>query len=336
MPWASVWPTLPQSEKVGGIGVLSIIHNYLYFRHSSNLLNLYRVLPDHFVDRHTADLKLNMSLKKNRIFILVIIGLVFFGFGIQVRPAHAAISLAGINVATLNTSTVTLSTSTTAGELIILEAYTGGGSSGTVIGTPTDNMGDAYTNIFNVIIRGTHNYSVWYAANVPAGVNVVSSTPGIGNNVAYTGYIVAHYKGLSGTPLDVWAATTTQENSPWSSDRVTTNQANELMVGGDYCWGNGGSSCTTATSTGNVTFTGNWTREATTTDTADADQIVYGDQIVSSIQTNASSTGTGGGAGANSPFIATFEAASGGGGSPPPTEYWFNGIIRLIGNFIFH
>lgn len=216
-------------------------------------------------------------------------------------PAQAAIALVGVN-RTNNSQTVTISTSTAAGEFIVV--FLGEGNGGTAFSSVHDNKGDTYTQVFATSSNSSkNNYTVWYSANVAAGVTSVSST---GPTAANVGIIAAHYTGLSTTPLDVFAATTTVVGSPWASKKVTTTNANELMVGGIFCWGNGGGTCTGTA----PAATGNWTLEKNGTSTnGDADILMFEDQIVSSIQTNTSSTGTGATTD-NLPWIATFEAAA--------------------------
>jgi hypothetical protein len=234
------------------------------------------------------------------------------GFLFFAPSAHAAISRVEIQSAlgSGSAATVSFSTSTTAGELIVVEEINS--PAGTQGGTPTDNKGDTFYKVFdqsNIFSHGS--YSLWYAYNVPSGVTTVSSTPGTGNNISEDFMFAAHYTGIAtSSPLDVFASTPggSGQSSPWASPAVSTTQANELMVGGDYCNAAGGSSCGDAVT---IAMSGNWTTVATSsaiTTTSNAPQLVYGDQIVSSLQTNASSTGTGGGASFNFPFIATFSA----------------------------
>lgn len=243
-----------------------------------------------------------VSPKRVLFHILVTIGLMCCG--LQARQAYAAISRVEVQECSGGygcNNTVTFNTSTTAGELIVVEAYTG--ISGADIGTPTDNMGDTYHEAYvqsNLV--GSHfDYSLWYAYKVPAGVTEVSSTPGTGNAAADLSLIAAHYAGImtSSDPLDVSSSTAVFVGTPWASPPVMTTQANELMVGQDWCYGN--PTCQFAP-------TGNWIMEATSTDDYEGDGMMYEDQIVSSVQINASSTGTG--SVYNYPAIATFEAAT--------------------------
>lgn len=178
-------------------------------------------------------------------------------------------------------STVTFNTPTTAGELIVVEAYTG--PAGNSITAPTDNKGDTYTEAYDVTgIGGAYSYSLWYAANVPAGVVNVSSTPGTGNTNSELSLIAAHYTGIAiSNPLDVYNATSTGELSPWASGAVTTGQADELMIGQAFEWSNIG-----------LTPTGNWVAEATSTDYPNNTYMMFTQQIVDSVQMNASNTGT--------------------------------------------
>ncbi len=205
-----------------------------------------------------------------------------------------------------STTSITFGAPTTAGELIVLEAYTGGG--GTVIGTPTDNKGDIYTEVYDVPnIESQYDYSLWYAADVPAGVTTVSSTPGTGDSGTKASLIAAHYTGMATSAwLDVSTSTlaTGAQTRPWASGAVTTNYANEVIVGQDWCYINTAGACS-------LSATGNWTLEATSTDSAENNGMAYEDQIVSSIQNNVSSTGSAASGTLNFPGIATFRDTTG-------------------------
>lgn len=204
-----------------------------------------------------------------------------------------------------STPSVNFNATTTKGETIIVFGGTGAANANP-LNNPTDNMGDTYTQVFNKQPSPVNaNYALWYAANVPAGVTTVSATVGTGQSNSNSEIIVAHYKGLSATPLDTSTATTTRESSPWTSDAIATSVANELLVGGDFCWNNGTTQCTSTT----FAMTGAWTMEATTTNAqgGEDDVLIFGDQIVSSLTPSASSTGSGGSSGSNSPWIAAFK-----------------------------
>ena len=233
-------------------------------------------------------------------------GFVFLGllcFGLQAHQAHAAILLQGINT---GHGAVTLSTSTNAGEFIVVEWAMSEGAF--AVPTITDNLGDTYAEVFATTSRSGANgtgYGVWYLANAPAGIITVSSSI-----TAYAAMAVAHYTGIAtANPLDVYNATTSNQGTPWVSGEITTTQASELMIGGNFCWGNGGGGCVGA----NLPVLGaSWADATTTPDQGDDSYMDFGQQIVSSVQTNMSSTGTGGDY--NSPWIVTFEGAN----SPPP------------------
>ena len=277
---------------------------------------------------------------------LVVLTTLFFGllcFGLQAKPAKAAIVQIEVATttgnATTSNATITFATSTTAGELIVVNVIPANMSGSAATSTVTDNKGDVYTALWAVHLNYNFNDDLFYLANAPAGVTTINVTFPAG--IVFGGVSAAHYTGVATTnPLDTYIPpNTTGSSTPWASGAVTTNQANELLIGTEVA----------AIDTYNgdnrigIAPSGNWIQDAAFGNSGGFDGnngnfMSYTHQIVSSVQTNIQNTGTNNGSAnvfANYSGIATFEAAAGTPATPPPTEYWLNGIIHLIGNFIF-
>jgi hypothetical protein len=272
-----------------------------------------------------------MPLKKFYVFGFA--SLAVLCFGIQAKQAHAAIARLGMDTAAGGCGTGlqdNLATSTTAGELIVISYNSG--ADGSVPVTISDSAGDTWTKINESIqALDTHNRIGYaYLQNAPAGVTWVAITGAADDGTCVM--IEAHYSGIATSgALDQATSSYTGigQPSPWASGQVTTMQAQELLIGTSY-----DANFNSFNSAPNMT--GNWTATSTQLDT-DGNALIFGQQIVSSIVI-VSSTGTD--AASTTiyafPAIATFRAASAGGSTSPPIEYWLNGIIHLIGNFIFH
>lgn len=223
-------------------------------------------------------------------------------------PANAAIArVQAHNGFTSNASPCTINSgrgwaSSAAGDLIIIGVMEQGGNNFTA---PTDNLGDTYTQLF-VSVTTTCNSgacAAWYLPNAPAGITSISmNNTAVDNGLCWA----TEYSGIATVnPLD---KTTTQNASasPWTSQTVTTTQANELLFGIAF----------SVNQSGSVTLgvNGSWTLVNSNPGfTSDA---LIEEQIVSTIQTGVAATGSST-LGTTDAWIFTFKAA----GAAPPANH---------------
>lgn len=201
--------------------------------------------------------------------------------------------------------TANFGTATNSGELITVAAVTG--LDGNTPTTVTDNKGDTYAKVYGITgIRNHYSSNLYYLANAPAGITTITVME---DGDVSGGVIAAHYMGVAtANPLDVFSAPNTAGSAtPWVSGAITTNQANELLVGSVFAT-NGTANCTVAAS-------GNWTQDSLITngalDGANGGAMAYAHQIVYAIQTNIQDTGTNpAGNCMNYAGIAAFKSAS--------------------------
>jgi peptidoglycan hydrolase-like protein with peptidoglycan-binding domain len=182
------------------------------------------------------------------------------------------------------------------------------GLSGNVPTTVTDNKGDIYVQAYGTTsISGHYSSDLYYLANAPAGITTITITE---NADTAGGAIAAHYSGVAtASPLDVFSAPSKSGAlSPWTSNAITTTQANDLLVGSVFAT-NGTANCAIGAS-------GNWTQDASIAnngalDAANGSAMAYAHQIVYTIQTNIQNTGTdSAGNCANYAGIAAFKSGS--------------------------
>jgi hypothetical protein len=207
------------------------------------------------------------------------------------------------NTCTTTGATVTFGTSTTSGELIVLEYFTGL-TSGAI--TITDSGSESYTRAWTDLTNiGAHDtIGTAYFAGTASGITSIKITSGSGS--LYCGFAVEHWKRSSGTwTVDQTGATSaTGVATPWSSPAVTTTFASELLIGSALAYITSGSACT-------MTATGSWNGKEAPNNYDGGDSILL-DQIVTSIQSNIRATGTTGscttfGNAGNYPGIITFK-----------------------------
>ncbi len=206
----------------------------------------------------------------------------------------------------------TLATSTTSGELIFVEYSSG--ANGVDVPTISDSAGDTYTVIASSQQLNTHSrIGIAYLQDAPSGITWVGlESPDQNDQVCFM--IEAHYSGIAviGALDQATSSFANYQSSPWASGKITTTQASELMVGGSFDYNFSSQNNTPS-------FTGNWSAGVTQSD-EDGNALILGQQIVSTIQTSASSTGTDGATNPRDyPWIASFKSSATSTDNTPPT-----------------
>jgi hypothetical protein len=271
-----------------------------------------------------------MPLKKLSMFTFILLGLLCFG--IQANQARAAISLVQATTTQTNyygspaTTSVSFASNTTAGDLIVFVV----GATNLSTGTISDTAGDSFTLATSTICTGApcgyanSQSDVYYASNINGGADTVNfawtSAPGNESQAIF------EYAGIAtSSPVDqINSAIGGPSLTSINTGNITTTQASELLF----------SSVTTDNGTSSPTVSGGWTEETNGFLDINYLSVITADQTVSSIGTYSNTFG-GFPSTALMADIVAFKAASSA-SSPPPTEYWLNGIIKLIGTFIFH
>jgi hypothetical protein len=170
-----------------------------------------------------------------------------------------------------------------------------------------------------------------YAANVVGGNTTttvtVASNPGTPTSTYFVDLVISEFSGVaSGDPIDVSSKVTANSSSS-AADNISSNASTTTAA--DLIFGE--AVCKTAY-TGSVTAGTGQTLIANMTSTQlGGITVEYMVQTVAGLASSTFTTATSG-----KSFIGimgAFKPASG--AAPPPIKYWLNGLIQLIGNFIF-
>jgi hypothetical protein len=199
------------------------------------------------------------------------------------RAITAIEYVTGVSNISPATIPIVLGTPTAWGDTLVLEVFCG--ISGFRPWAISDDHNQKYTLITDIQQIGTHGYFGFFLLmSSVAGVQTITVTENASQDNR-GGVIVGHYSGLNGidqTP----AMTANAGGASWASAAITTVYANELIVGGCYAY-----------TQNPVTIASPFTQQATLAssgnfDGSNGNGMVYGDYIVSSIQTGLTATGT--------------------------------------------
>lgn len=228
------------------------------------------------------------------------------------------------NGATPGVVTIPLASATAAGELIVV--FTIAGAGGSSSGTLTDDHSQVYSPIFAATDLGGHGaLTLWQRPNSVAGVSTVTYTMGGTDN--HGGACLAHYTGLTDSPLDKvsngGAWTQQDATTSFASDPISTAQPVELIVG--CAW--------TFTDGGIITIDSPMTLETHACcdfnfDGNNGQDLAYADRIVAATQAGATVSGTSNGS-ASSIFsgIASFI-----GGTQVPVVHGPGALLGRVGS----
>lgn len=171
----------------------------------------------------------NSSLKDAALLLL------FSLFLVRSPDAFAAVTRVEV-VTGAPGNNMNLGTATTQGELVVVFSCNGhGGTSG---GSVSDSGGQTYTAIWTSAFGGGWMCTLSYKQNSASGITWVNVSLGSGNSDDYSSSWVAHYTGVATSgALDQSAAITgSSQNSPWSSQPLSVNCTNELLIGADFSY----------------------------------------------------------------------------------------------------
>jgi hypothetical protein len=163
---------------------------------------------------------------------------------------------------------------TAAGDLLYAQIFNFNTNSFTI----TDSASDVFTTLVNSICNPYNDgCGAYYLANVPAGVTSITITDPGQSSVCSA----AEYSGIAtSNPLDVATGQDVTTSSPWTSPATTTTNANDLLLG------------FTAGEETTIAPSGAWTSVVFNSTSTGPTGALLSEQIVSTIQTNVSSTGT--------------------------------------------